>query len=74
MPAVISMEFPVGTMKMRAPVTPDGAAAEQAAVGGLLALVSPPLVGRSWDPVMFPGSAAKQAVAPAMLLAAELPV
>ena len=73
-PAVIGVEVLVGMMNMRGPVTPAGAAAKQVAVEGLLVLASPLLSGRSLDLVSSPGLAAKQAIAPAMLPVAELPV
>ena len=40
---------------------------------GLLALVSPPRAGGSWDQVLYLGTTAKQAAVPAMLPAAEPP-
>ena len=41
-PAVTSVETPVGMIRMKGPMTPSSAAAEQAGAEGLLALASPP--------------------------------
>ena len=74
MPVVTVVAVPVGKMKMRGPVTPFGAAAEQAAAENLLALASSLLAGGYLYLVPLPGAAYKQAAAPAMLLVAEPPV
>ena len=48
-PAVASMEVPLGMMKMRGPVNPSCGAAKQVSVESLLALAFLPLAGGSQD-------------------------
>ena len=62
MPAAGGMRIAMGEVEMRDLVTPS-VAAEQVAVKGLLALASLLWAGGSWDQVLSPGTAAKQAAA-----------